>query len=189
MRNCPLSNNKCPHLKLNDSYFIISSGFAKRNSEFYCLNPWSRKNGQYKKRCTTIPKLLNFVGAIDQAMNKQIYIVIILFLFSCTNGISEKEEAYIRSRIELHNDVFVFLDFLKDSINNKLKMWDSINYPGKSKHKVQKLTDSIAAILDKKNKLPYNPDSDDQLTYLKFMTYCRQNKIDPVKEAARLRVK
>jgi len=122
-------------------------------------------------------------------MKKQICIIITFFLFSCTNGISEKEEAYIRSRISLHNDIFLLLGFLKDSIDKKLKIWDSIKYPGKSKFQVQKLTDSIAAILQKKNNVPYNPDSDDQLTYLKFMTYCRENQIDPVKEATRLRVK
>lgn len=113
-------------------------------------------------------------------------IAVMLFLFSCTNGISENEEAFIRSRISLHNEVF--FDFIKDSINNGMKMWDSVYYPGKRKYKVSRLTDSVTAILYRNN-APYDPDLDDHLTYLKFMTYCKQNKIDPVKSASRLRVK
>jgi len=108
--------------------------------------------------------------------------MIAVFLFSCTNGISEKEEAYIRSRISLHNDVFLLLAFLKDSITNKMKKGDSIQYTGNSKYEV----DSIGAILQKNNNNdPYDPDADDQLTYLKFITYCRQNNLDAVKEASR----
>ena len=129
----------------------------------------------------------NLNNADKRTMKRYLYYAGILFLFSCTNGTSEKEEVFIRSRVALHNDVF--RDFVRDSINKRKDIWDSAYYPGESKYKVQRLTDSIIATLYKNNNTPYNPDMDDHLTFGKFMTYCQQNKMDPVQSANKLRVK
>ena len=121
-------------------------------------------------------------------MKKQLFIAISVLLLSCTNRISEKEEDYIRSRITLHNDFLAFLGFLQDSLSNKIGR-DSIHRTAGKNHKVMKLADSIASILYQDKNAPYDPDSDHQLTYLKFMHYCTEHRIDPVKEATRLRIK
>ncbi len=123
----------------------------------------------------------------SMAIKTLLSIAVTLILFSCTNGIREKEEAYIRLRIDLHNEVF--FEFLKDSINISMKSLDSAYQKGKIKYKVSKQSDSIAAVLSRNTNAIYNPDLDDHLTFQKFMTYCKQNNIEPVKAAIRLTVK
>ena len=120
-------------------------------------------------------------------IRKYLHFPFLLFLFACSNLIAEKEEAFIRLRISMHNAVF--LEFVKDSINKRKEIWDSIYYPGKSKYIVSVITDSIIGTLYKDNNIPYNPNGDDHLTYAKFMDWCSQKRLDPVKTAGDLKIK
>jgi hypothetical protein len=113
------------------------------------------------------------------------HIIAIIIFSTCTNLVAEKEEAFIRARISLHNSACA--EFVRDSIHKRDEIWDSIYYPGKSKYTVEVMTDSIISTIYKNKNFPYSPDFDHYLTYARFMDWCNEKLVDPVKAAANLK--
>jgi hypothetical protein len=120
-------------------------------------------------------------------MRMYILFLLILFLSACTNPIAEKEEAFIRLRLSKHDEAS--LEFIKDSINKRNEIWDSVYFPGRNRDEVEVITDSIVGTIYGHTRNPYSPALDHHLTYSKFMDWCHQNFLDPVKVAGHLKIK
>ena len=118
-------------------------------------------------------------------MKKLLWFAITVFPFSCTNGTLEAEMAHIKSRILLHNDSF--LGYIIDSMNRRTEAKAFALYDGIAEDKAEKISDSVIKAWYKIKNIPYDPVNDAHLTYEKFMAYCEQHKIDPVKTANRLK--
>ncbi|MDB5200583.1 MAG: hypothetical protein JWO92_2546 [Chitinophagaceae bacterium] len=98
-------------------------------------------------------------------MKKLLYTcLMIITLVACKHKLSERDKSYIETVIGVH-EMTVGLQYRLDSLSYGKQGLDYNN----SQHM--------------RDLHPYDPHTDPNLTYEKFIGYCEKNKLDPIKEA------
>jgi len=105
---------------------------------------------------------------------------IAISFFSCNWGISKQDQHYIKTAIAIHNGGYG-LRFTMDSLHyyNEFVMANAYKANLQAIH----IGDSLIKVLYKGRNEPYQPEFDANLTYEKFIKYCRDKKYDPVLSA------
>lgn len=106
------------------------------------------------------------------------FIIVLFFIVSCSQGISESSKELIKTRIDIHN-ITVRLKFVKDSLNEDFRYYTKIRSLGLSKDSILEFRKTHGNVFANEWNEPYSIANDRFLTLDKYLDYCKAHKLDP----------